>query len=162
MSVLLVLFDTEKMTVSLGILLMGRNAVRNHSIASDQTYDPPAKSGRILHRETRLVCDILPQDASFSKLDFRCQEILFIRDMTEFKCGSAISINGFPRVFEWPRSRVYAIFKQGVGLPGHPRSRTMPAKGPCDEKKDQGSLYNEISNFSGSNMREFVSFSASG
>jgi hypothetical protein len=52
------------------------------------------------------LCQILCKEATFQEIEFRWQQIVYIRDIAEGEHHIPISINGVARDFECPRNRV--------------------------------------------------------
>jgi hypothetical protein len=65
------------------------------------------------------LCKFLRKDATFQTIEFRCQQIAYVSDISESQSNTPISINALARAFDCPWSRVKLALEYGLDLPGH-------------------------------------------
>jgi hypothetical protein len=66
----------------------------------------------------RDLCHILRKDTTVQQFQFRCQQIVYVRDIAEREHNISISINGLVRAFDSPRSSVQWALAHGLKPPG--------------------------------------------
>jgi hypothetical protein len=61
---------------------------------------------------------ILRKDTPFQQFQFRCQQIVYVRDIAEREHNIRISINALAREFDYPRRSVQSALAHGLKPPG--------------------------------------------
>jgi hypothetical protein len=64
------------------------------------------------------LCQIFRKDTTFQQFQFRCQQIIHVRDVAEREQNIPISINALVRAFDCPRSSVQSALAHGMKPPG--------------------------------------------
>jgi hypothetical protein len=75
-----------------------------------------------------LISKFHREDADFQQFEFRSQQIAFVKDVAESRYKVATSINGLPRAFDCPRSRVKSALAHGLDSLGHRGEDTLSIK----------------------------------
>jgi hypothetical protein len=66
----------------------------------------------------RGLCQIFGKDTTFQQFQFRCQQIVYVRDISEREHNIPISINALARGFDCQRSSVQSALAHGLEPPG--------------------------------------------
>jgi hypothetical protein len=66
----------------------------------------------------RHLCQLLRKDPTFQQIQFRCQQIYYVRDIAEGQHQIPISISALARAFDCPRSSVQSALAHGLEPPG--------------------------------------------
>jgi hypothetical protein len=64
------------------------------------------------------LCPIFRKDTTFQQFQFRCQQIVYVRDIAETEYKIPISINALVRAFDFPRSSMQWALAHGLKPPG--------------------------------------------
>jgi hypothetical protein len=64
---------------------------------------------------------IFCKDTTFQQFQFRCQQIVYVRDIAEREHTIPISINALARAFDCPRNSVQSALALGLKPPGERR-----------------------------------------
>jgi hypothetical protein len=64
------------------------------------------------------LCQIFRKDTTFQQCQFRCQQIVIVRDIAERERNILISINALARALDCPRSPVQSALARGLEPPG--------------------------------------------
>jgi hypothetical protein len=97
--------------------------VENPKISGETTARPAIPLDIILPRLELLcfsgqVCKFFEGDPNCRRLECRCQQIAFVKDIAESRDNIPVSINALMRAFDCPPSRVQAALAHGVDDPG--------------------------------------------
>jgi hypothetical protein len=63
------------------------------------------------------VCRFLQGDSDFRRLECRCHQITFVRDIAESRYNIPVFTNALAKAFDCPRSRVKAALEHGMNPP---------------------------------------------
>jgi hypothetical protein len=80
----------------------------------------------------RTLSQIFRKDTTFRQIQFRCQQIAYVRDIAEREPQIPISINALARVLNCPRSPVQSALAHGLELPGERGKHTA-----LDHRREQ-------------------------
>jgi hypothetical protein len=67
----------------------------------------------------RILCNILRKDATFQKIEFRCQQFADVRDIAESQHNIPLSVNTVTREFECPPGHVKSALEHELDPLGH-------------------------------------------
>jgi hypothetical protein len=67
------------------------------------------------------VCRFLQGDPNCQRLEFRCHQLAFVKDIAESRYNIPVSINALTRAFDCPRFRVQAPLAHRLDEPGQRR-----------------------------------------
>jgi hypothetical protein len=95
-----------------------------HQKTSGETAAAPALPIDIILQRLELfyfscqVCKFLQEDPDFRRLELRCHQIAYAKDMAESRDNIPVSFDALTIAFDCPRSRVQAAFAYGLDEPG--------------------------------------------
>jgi hypothetical protein len=84
------------------------------------------------------VCRSLRQGSDFQRLEFRCQQMAFVKDFAESCHNIPTSINALARAFDCPQCRIETALAHGLDGPDTADS-TMPSMKIANGKSSTGS-----------------------
>jgi hypothetical protein len=64
------------------------------------------------------LCQIFREDTTFQQFQFRCEQIVYVRDIAESGHNIPISINALARAFDCSRNSVQSALAHGLKPPG--------------------------------------------
>jgi hypothetical protein len=106
-------------------------------VSREATAGPTLPLDMILQRLelfglSRQTCKFLQGDPDFPRLEFRCQQIAFVKNLAQSCSNIPVSINVLIRGFDYPRSRAQAALVHELDDPGQSGKHIAP-----DEDREQ-------------------------
>jgi hypothetical protein len=101
-----------------------KNRERKHLVLSGDTAGAPALALEIILPCLEVFCLLdqvgrfLQGDSDFRRLEFRCHQIAFVRDIAESHYNIPVSTRAIAKAFDCPRSRIKVALWHGTDPPG--------------------------------------------
>jgi hypothetical protein len=156
-----------------------KNPERKHLAMSGETAAAPALALEIILPRLEIfclpgqVCRFLSGDSDFRRLEFRCHQIAFVRDIAESRYHISASTNALSKAFDCPRSRVKVALEHEMDQPRQRGKHTTldddrerqiidwiwqnaEQETPVKKTRDPGLLHNSIPDTNHSRLGKFI------